>query len=96
MFIGLVFGNAAATLADDNDNFTLVVQLNGFRRAQNGAVVSRQGIRCAHKQGGKFGFCTTVFVFGVSICIVHTDTGNFFGLLDRWQPGNLFGAVVNG
>ncbi len=76
--------DATTGLADNHYDFTLVIQLFGFGRAQNRLFMCRQGIRKAHKYTGLGRRIAAILVFGISVGIVDPNTENFFRCRD-WR-----------
>ena len=94
--IGGGLRDAAAGFADDDHDLAFVIQLVAFGRAD-------QGLACGGETAGKAGEqrhegrgVGAVFVFGVAVGEVDTDTEDFFWVGDGDLQGDVGGVKVGG
>ena len=96
MIVGIILADSPPTSADDDHDFTLVVELLRLRWAQQVIAVSGQGIRCTHEQAWLRRIVGTVLVLSISIGVIHADTGYFLRAGNGRQVGDLAFSDISG
>ena len=89
MAAGLRLGDAPPAAPDDHDDFPLVVQLLGFRRAQNGLQVPGEGFPGAHENAGMGRRGSGVLVLLVAVAVVDADADDLLRIRHRRQPSDV-------
>ncbi|MNT69920.1 hypothetical protein D3C72_2082670 [compost metagenome] len=93
---GVFGGDAASGLADDDGDLAFVIQLLGFRWAQQGFAMAHERTRKAREHAGVGGRRAAVLVFLVALAVVHAHADDFFWRRNRRQQPHFVQLVRGG
>ncbi len=88
------FRNVPAGLADDQDQFALVIELRRGTRPDQRHPVADKGTWRAHEHAGIFRGVLAILVFGVAVRVIHADADDLFRRRDRRQPGDRIERMI--
>src|SRR5690606_556783 len=94
MFEGAFARDAAAFLADNDDDLAFIVELWAFGRTQDRLFVTDERVRRAAKEARVFLLFGIVLVLGVAVGAVHADADDFLRRTDGRQECDIFQRMV--